>query len=139
MALKITEIHRAEKPKLLNTEWFVLENTGDAPLSLRGSHIGISKPHARKVHTSAKLDPGFKLDAGEKKRLVSGNPRSKVQGSPPEDEIENYHLFLKVALLSRPGEIVKILRGQMHLSQAVWDPEAENGVGAPVEGEKEEK
>lgn len=138
MALEIIEIHPAEKPKLLNTEWIVLQNKGDAELSLRHCAVATSKPHGKKIQATAKLDPGFRLEAGAKKRIVSGNPRSKVQGAAPEDEIENYHLFYKVALYTRPQTQIRIMRGQMTLARAIWDPQSAHGVAAvPVPQETE--
>ena len=139
MALEIIEIHPAEKPKLLNTDWIVIQNNGDAELSLRHCAIATSKPHGKKIQSTAKMDPGFPLGAKEKKRLVSGNPRSKRQGSAPQDDIENYHLFLKVPLCERAGTLIRIMRGQMTLAKAIWDPKSPGGVALEPAKEKKDE
>lgn len=133
MALEIVEIRRRSEPKALNSEWFVVRNTGDQPLSLRGCVVMVSKPHARKSQQVAKLDPGFKLDPGDTRRLVAGNPRSKSHGPPPEDGVENYFLFMKVPMLERDGMTVRVVRGQLTLAKAVFDPTDKNGVGKESE------
>ncbi len=133
MALKIIEIHSSEDPKELNTEWIVVENIGDVLLNLRGCEIAKGHQHSKKNQNVAKLDPGFALNPKEKKRIVSGNPRSTVQGTAPGDEIENYFLFLKVPYITKQETSIRILRGQALLAHAVWDPEQENGLGTKEE------
>lgn len=133
MALKIIEIRSCKDPKELNTEWIVVENTGEVLLNLRGCEIAKGNPHSRKNHTVAKMDPGFTLNPKEKKRIVSGNPRSTVQGGAPSDKIENYFLFLKVPYVTKGEMSVRILRGQGLVAQAVWDQEQKTGVAAETE------
>jgi hypothetical protein len=133
MALEIIEINKRSEPKAINSDWFVVTNSGEQPLSLRGCVVMVSKPHARKSQQMAKLDPGFKLEPGGKRRLVAGNSRAKSHGPPPEDDVENYFLFMKVPLFEREGMAVKVVRGQLTLAQAVFDPKAKNCVAAPGE------
>lgn len=130
MALEIIEIHPTEDPKLLNNEWITLENTGDVLVNLRGCEIAKGTPQSRKNQKVTKLDPGFVLNPKEKRRIVSGNPRSTVQGAIQEEkDVENYFLFLKVSYITRPKMLVRVLRGQGVLSQTVWDPDKPAGVG----------
>lgn len=136
MTLEIIQIQASGDSKKLNEEWIVVENTGDLPLTLRGCEVAKGTRKHRKV---AKLDPGFTLQPQEKRRLVSGNPRSTVQGQPPEDSVENYFLFLKVAYLEKPGLAIKILRGQGVLAQARWEPKKDKGVGKETKKPSPEK
>ena len=128
MALKIVEIHRRDDPKGLNLDWVVVHNSSDQPVSLRGCVVNVSNPNAKKSRKAAKLDPGFKLEADGKKRLVAGNPRSKAHGTPPEDDVENYFLFMKVGLVDKPGIRLRIVRGQLTLAEGIYEPKEENGV-----------
>ncbi|MCD6499195.1 MAG: hypothetical protein J7M25_12965 [Deltaproteobacteria bacterium] len=128
--LEITQIHGADESGKLNEDWFVVENHGKESVSLRNCQVGWSRPSARKYQIVAKLEPGFTLDSRSKIRVVSGNPRSKTTGVAPSDDIPNYFLFLKKAFLSRSGGMVRILRGQMTMVEAIYDPSSENGVAA---------
>lgn len=133
MALEITQIHGVQDPKKLNEEDFIIQNTGDAPLNLRGCEVSKGSPHSRKSQKVAKLDPGFVLQPEEAMRVVSGNPRSTVQGDAANDKVENYFLFLKAPYITRQGMVIKIQRGQGLLTQAVYDPEKKDGVGEAPE------
>jgi len=129
MALKITKLRGVQDPKKLNEEDFIVQNTGEVPLNLRGCEVTKGSPHSRKSQKVAKLDPGFVLQPEEAIRVVSGNPRSTVQGSPTKDDVENYFLFLKAPYITRTGMVIKIQRGQGLLAQAVYDSEKKDGVG----------
>jgi hypothetical protein len=130
MALEIIEIHPTADPKLLNNEWITVENTGEVLVNLRGCEIAKGNPRSRKNQKVTKLDPGFALNPKEKRRIVSGNPRSTVQGAITEEkDMENYFLFLKVPYITKPKMLVRVLSGQGVLSQAVWDPNEPTGVG----------
>ena len=129
MPLFICEFHRASKPKLLNEEWFVVENTGDKPVSTLGCTVatGKGKGRLRQVGT---LEPGFTLAPGEKRRVVTGSPAKKAQGKAPEEsaELTNYYLFLPSPLLSSPGTAIALSLKQHELARATFDPDAERGV-----------
>lgn len=129
MALEIVEIHPANDPKELNTEWFIVENKGDEAVALRACTVGVARPNARKINVSVKMDPGFLLEPKSRKRIVSGNPATKAHGKAVEDDVENYFLFMKVPLLPRGGESIRLMRGQAVLAQAVFVPGAQNGIG----------
>ena len=48
MKLKIIEIHPAEASGKLNSEWFVLENAGDAAFSTKHCTLSISRKNSKK-------------------------------------------------------------------------------------------
>jgi len=48
MALKIVEIHPAVEPDALNSEWFVLENTGENPFQTKNCTLSVSRRGSKK-------------------------------------------------------------------------------------------
>ena len=128
MAVEIDEIHRGTAPEPLNSDWIIIRNGGEQTVSLRGCEVKVARPNARKSQRAAKLDPGFKLDPGSKMRLVAGNPQAKSLGKPPEDDVENYFLFMKAPLVDRPQSRFMVVRGQISLAEAIFDPDAPQGV-----------
>jgi hypothetical protein len=130
MSLVFQELHRAEKPELLNEEWMILENTGPGVLSSGGWSIEVGKKGARPSSIGT-LQPGFLLQAGEKIRLVTGTASKKAQGTPPpEGGIKSYHLFLREAVLKSPGVVLYVKLKQLELASATFDPEAKSGIAA---------
>jgi hypothetical protein len=72
------------------------------------------------------------MQPGDKVRVITGTPSKKSQGTPPEagsDGTRNYHLFLREAVLQKPGQIVSVQLKQMELARAVFSPEAKDGLG----------
>ncbi len=106
MAIRISEIHPAESPKALNTEWFIIENIGDKPFSTKNCVISVSPPNSKKRTDLVTLDPGFLLSPGEKVRVVTGNPGRKAHGAPPKDDIRGYNLFLNSSALRGAGSTI---------------------------------
>lgn len=123
MALVIRELHRASSPSALNEEWFVVENTGDKPFSTAGCSVAVGRGNSPKLRPLGTLDPGFTLAAGEKIRVVTGNPGKKSQGKPPAetDALKNYHLFLAEPILQSPGTTVALTLKQHELARATFE------------------
>lgn len=130
MDLKIVAIHGAESSKALNTEWFVLENVGDAPFNTKNCTLGVTRGKGKPRGSLGTLDPGFTVGPGEKVRVVTGNPGKKAHGKPPEDGIENYFLFLGGQVLRGPGSVLVFSLRSHPLCRATYDPEADSGVAA---------
>ncbi len=123
MALTITEVHRRTEEKLLNDEWFVLENGTENSIHTRGCRITLTKGGGRKAVEVARLDPGFVVEPGERVRVVAGRPGTKAHGKAPEDEVENYFLLMKGPLLRWPGGTLRVAKGQLVLaSQEITPP-----------------
>jgi hypothetical protein len=136
MLLAIREIHAAESRDKLNTEWFVVENTGDKAFSTAGCQIAIGKGSSR-LRPVGTIDPGFTIAPGAKVRVVTGNPGKKAQGAAPEAaDVKNYHLFLPNQLLEGPGSILAMSLKQHELVRATFDPKAQTGVAAPAPAAK---
>ena len=128
MAIRIIEIHPADDPKALNTEWFVVENVGDKPFSTRNCTLGVSRGGSKKRVDLGTLDPGFNLAPGDKVRVITGSPGKKVHGKAPEDAITNYSLFLNSPVLRGSGTVLVFHLRSHVLATAKYDPEAEGGV-----------
>ena len=131
MALKIVQIHPADEPEALNTEWFVLENVGDKAFSTKNCTLSVGRKGAKKRVELGTLDPGFVLAPGEKMRVVTGSQGKKVHGMPPEDGTGNYNLFLGEQVLRGGAGTVLVFALRSHtLATAEYDPEAKTGVAA---------
>jgi hypothetical protein len=128
MPLEIKEIHPAVEPDALNTEWFILENSGDKPFSTKNCTLSVTRSGGKKKIELGTLDPGFTIAPGERVRVISGNPGKKAQGKSPEDDTRNYHLFLGAAVLRGPGTVLVFALRSHTLATAEYDPDAKNGV-----------
>jgi hypothetical protein len=129
MAIQIVKINPAKDKTSLNTEWFVIENTGDKPFSTKNCALGTAHggQRAKPIGT---LDPGFVLNPGDKYRVVTGRPGKKVHGKPPEDKIPNYHLFLGDLVLKGAGTVVSLSLRTMEIARATFDPKSKTGIAA---------
>lgn len=131
MALVIRELHRAPKPELLNEEWVLVENTGTEPLQAKGWSVAVTVKNGKARPTAlGTLDPGFLLRPGEQIRLVTGTASKKAQGTPPPQDggVRNYHLFLREAILERPGTTILLQLRQLELARATFDPATPQGL-----------
>ncbi|WP_428262639.1 hypothetical protein [Haliangium sp.] len=129
MALHIVEIHPAADADALNNEWFVVENRGDKPFSTRNCTLSVGRRGKRKKTQLGQIDPGFVIGPGEKVRVVTGHPGRKSHGPMPDDDMNNYSLFLGAPVL-RGGagtELILALRS-LPLAKAIFDPDATGGV-----------
>jgi hypothetical protein len=130
MALKIIEIHPAEDPEALNTEWIVIENTGENAFSTKHCTLSVTKRGGKKRIELGTLDPGFILGPGERARLITGNPGRKAHGKAPEDDLRNYNLFLGEQVLRGAGTVLVFALRSHALATAEYDPEAKKGIAA---------
>lgn len=128
MAIRIIEIHPADPPEALNTEWFILENQGTRPFSTRGCNLLVRKKGGAKKTNLGTMDPGFSLAPGEKKRVTTGHPGRKSHGKAPEDGLDNYSLFLNESILRGPGSVLTVSLRSLPVAKAVFDPDTESGV-----------
>ncbi len=128
MAIVFTEIHPAESPEQLNTEWFILRNDGEKPLSTRNCNLVVSRKGSKKQSSLGTMDPGFSLAPGESVRVVTGNPGRKAHGSAPTDDIRNYNLFLAAPVLKGSGTILTVSLRQLSLASAEFSKEAKDGL-----------
>ena len=127
MAIQIVEISAAKDSKQLNTEWFVVENTGDKPFSTKNCALGVSRGGGRPKPLGT-MDPGFVVNPGEKTRIITGNPGRKAHGKPPEDDVPNYHLFLAAPVIKGPGTVLSLSLRTLEVARATFDPKAKKGV-----------
>lgn len=130
MELKIVEIHPGENKKALNTEWFVLENTGDTSFSTKNCTLSVTRGSAKARGSLGTLDPGFTMNPGDRFRVVTGNPGKKAHGKAPEDDIENYYLFLAAPVLRGKGTVLVFSLRSHPICRAEFDPEGEAGIAA---------
>jgi hypothetical protein len=130
-ALSFRELHPASNAEALNEEWFLLQNTGPNSINVRGCMLTVAENIHRRPSTLGTLDPGFILEAGAQIRLVSGSPAKRAQGTPPAEteELKNYHLFLREAVLSQPGLVLRLTLHQLDLARATFAPDAPGGIG----------
>lgn len=133
MDLKITAIHAAESKKALNTEWFVLENVGDAPFNTKNCTLSVTRGKAKARGSLGTLDPGFTIGPGEKVRVITGNPGKKAHGKAPDDGLENYYLFLGAPVLRGKGTVLVFGLRSHPLCRAEFDPESDGGVKPEAE------
>ena len=130
MPLTIVEIHPAVEPDALNTEWFILENTGDKPFATKNCTLSVTRRGQKKKVELGTLDPGFTIAPGERVRVISGNPGKKAHGKPPEDDMRNYHLFLGADVVRGAGTMLVFALRSHTLATAEYDPDAKTGVAA---------
>ena len=130
MPLLFRELHKAKSPDLLNEEWLLLENTGPNVVTAQKVELTVARRASERPHPLGTLDPGFILQPNQKIRLVTGTPSKKAQGTPPEeqDEIKNYHLFLREPVLTTPGQVVRVSQKQQELARAVFAPKSKDGI-----------
>jgi hypothetical protein len=129
MAIRFVEIKAAEQPEALNSEWVVLENVGKAPFNTRGCGMTVGRRGSNKKSMLGIIDPGFVLQPGEKVRMLTGNPGTQAHGTPPEDAVKNYFLFLPKAYVQGGVVLTLVLRG-LPVSKAEFDPAAPLGIKA---------
>ena len=129
MALKIVEIHPAVEDEALNTEWFVLENTGEKPFQTKNCTLSVSRKKGGKRMELGTMDPGFTIAPGERFRIVTGNPGKKAHGALPEEKgIKNYSLFLGAPVVRGAGTVLVFGLRSHVLATAEYDPDAKGGV-----------
>jgi hypothetical protein len=128
MALRIIQIHPAEDAQALNTEWFVIENTGEKVFHTKHCVLGVTRGTGKARGELGTLDPGFTIAPGEKVRLVTGNPGRKAHGTAPEDDIKNYNLFLGASVLQGAGTVLVFSLRSHELARAEFDPKQKNGI-----------
>lgn len=145
MAIRIIEIHPADEPEALNTEWLIVENTGTLPFSTRGCSLfvhkrqggaGARKKKGKKGSKRPKkinlgtMEPGFTMAPGDKVRVVTGHPGRKAHGEPPEDDLRVYNLFLNDSILRGPGSILTLTLRSLPVTKVMFDPDAESCVAS---------
>lgn len=128
MAIRIIEIHAADEPEALNTEWFIVENQGQRPFTTRNCSLVVSKKGSKKKTTLGTMEPGFVIAPGEKVRVVTGHPGRKAHGTPPEDEIRVYNLFLNEPVLRSAGTVLSLMLRSLPVTKATYDPEGQAGL-----------
>ncbi|MCG8416898.1 MAG: hypothetical protein MJE77_03000 [Proteobacteria bacterium] len=128
MAIRIVEIHAAEKPDALNTEWFIVENNGQRPFSTRNCSLTVSVKGKKKRTQLGTMEPGFTLAPGQKVRVITGNPGRKAHGKAPEDDVQNYNLFLNASVLRGGGTVLTLALRSLPITKATYDPDAETGI-----------
>ena len=136
MQVAIRELHSASRSEALNEEWILVENIGSTPFRSLGCSVHVARSLGGRGHrVGTTIDPGFLLRPGERIRMVTGTPGRKAEGTPPsEDEVKNYHLFLKAPVLADGrGTVVRLVVNQAELCHAVFDPEAAGGIAAEPE------
>jgi hypothetical protein len=127
MAIRFAEIKPAETAETLNSEWVILENSGKAPFSTRGCGMTVGRRGSNKRSLLGIIDPGFVLAPGERVRMLTGNPGTQAHGTPPEDGVKNYFLFLPKPYVHAGTVLTLVLRG-LPVSKAEFDPAAPGGV-----------
>ena len=130
MAIRIVEIHPAENPKALNTEWFVIENIGDSAFSTRNCTLSVARKGSKKKTDLGTIDPGFTLAPGARTRVITGNPGRKAHGKPPTDDVPNYNLFLNASVLRGAGSVLTFRLRSHILAVVSYDPDSDAGVAA---------
>jgi hypothetical protein len=130
MPLTFEEVHAASDKKRVNEEWFVLCNTGAAPVSTAGLQVIVNVP-GKRGSVMGQIDPGFMLQPGERMLVVSGIPGKVAQGDPPVREgVRTYHLFQREGLLRGSGTTLRFALNQLDVARVTYDREAPNGVAA---------
>lgn len=131
MAIRFVEIKATENPEQLNSEWVILENDGKSAFNTRGCGMTVGRKGSAKKSLLGIIDPGFVLNPGEKVRMCTGNPGTEKHGTPPEDGIKNYFLFLpKPYLAAGAGTVLTLVLRGLPVSKAEYDPASPSGVGA---------
>jgi hypothetical protein len=127
MPIEFVEMHPAESPKLLNTEWFILKNETDKVFTTRNCVLEVSRG-SQKGRALGTMEPGFTMAPGESVRVVTGNPGRKAHGKAPADEINNYHLFLGATFLKGDGLVLTLRLRSMAVASGEFQRAAELGV-----------
>ena len=130
MAIRFVEIKASESPETLNSEWVILENDGKAPFNTRGCGMTVGRRGSNKKSLLGIIDPGFVLQPGERMRMLTGNPGTQAHGTPPEDDVKNYFLFLPKTYLAGPGTVLTLVLRGLPVSKAEFDPASAAGVAA---------
>ncbi len=130
MPIEIIEMKKAESPKKLNTEWFVLRNGTDKTFSTNNCVLESSRKGSRKTTELGTMEPGFSLAPGESVRVVTGNPGKKAHGAMPTGEIRNYSLFLGAPILKGDGATLNIRLRQLSLATAEYSSKADTGIAS---------
>jgi hypothetical protein len=127
--LTLEALQQTTNRKLLNGEWIVIVNEGDTPFSATGCSITTGRPGGKaRPRTVTTLKAGLTIKPGERVRLITGSAGKASQGEPPAESegLRNFHLFLKVPYLDRPGIIVRLVnRQQVELCRGVLAKPAE--------------
>lgn len=133
MAIRIVEIHPADQPEALNTEWLIVENDGEKPFSTRNCNLVVRRKGSKKKVQLGTIDPGFILGPGDRMRVTTGNPGRKAHGKPPEDGVPQYSLFLNESILRGAGCVITLALRSLPVAKAIYDPDAERGVLAKAD------
>jgi hypothetical protein len=128
MAIRFVEIKAAESADALNTEWVILENAGKTAFSTRGCGMTVGRRGSNKKSLLGVIDPGFVLEPGAKMRMLTGSPGAEKHGTPPEDDVKNYFLFLPKAYVASPGTVLTLVLRGLSVAKAEFDPTAPDGV-----------
>jgi hypothetical protein len=128
MAIRFVEIKASENPETLNNEWVILENDGKAPFNTRGCGMTVGRKGSNKKSMLGIIDPGFVLNPGERMRMCTGNPGTQAHGTPPEDSVKNYFLFLPKTYLKGAGTVLTLVLRGLDVSKAEFDPAQPAGV-----------
>lgn len=128
MAIRFAQIKAAESVEALNTEWVILENAGKNPFNTRGCGMTVGRRGSNKKSLLGIIDPGFILHPGERMRLCTGNPGTQAHGTPPEDDVKNYFLFLPKTYVKGTGTVLTLVVRGLPVAKAEFDPEAPAGI-----------
>ncbi len=128
MNLNIVEIHPAADKGALNTEWFTIENAGEASFSTKACAIAVSRGGSKRRKELGTMDPGITLAPKERVRVITGKPGKKAHGTAPDDDVRNYNLFLGAAVFVGPGTVLHFGLRSHPLAKAVFDPASDNGI-----------
>jgi hypothetical protein len=128
MAIRFVEIKPSESSETLNAEWVILENDGKAPFNTRGCGMTVGRRGSNKKSLLGIIDPGFVLQPGERVRMLTGNPATQAHGTPPEDGVKNYFLFLPKTYLAGAGTVLTLVLRGLPVSKAEFDPASPGGI-----------
>src|SRR6478609_2848968 len=113
MAIRFVEIKPADNAEAFNT---------------RGCGMTVGRRGSNKKSLLGIIDPGFVLQPGERVRMLTGNPGTQAHGTPPEDGVKNYFLFLPKTYLAGTGTVLTLVLRGLPVSKAEFDPAAPGGV-----------
>ena len=132
MPIEFVEMHAAESPLLLNTEWIILKNHTEKVFTTRSCVLEISRKGSKKARALGTMDPGFSMMPGECVRVITGNPGRKAHGKAPVDEIKNYHLFIGASFLKNDGLVLTLRLRSLSVASGEFQSECERGVATPT-------
>ena len=130
MDIRIVSIHPADSPKHLNSEWLILHNAGDKPFSTRSCVLSVSRAGSKKKRDLGAMDPGVTIAPGAKIRVITGNPGRKAHGPQPQDDVQNYSLFLNAPVLQGKGTVLTLTLRSHAITKAAFDPDGDSGIAA---------